>query len=175
MLEYIQHINRGVKMKIQESGEMYLEAILVLRKETPQVRAIDIANYTGYSKPSVSRALGILKKGEYITVSPEGFISFTQKGEEHALRIYERHNVLTAIFEKIGEKNGVYISLHPHTLRHTFATHLLENGADLRLIQELLGHESINTTQIYTHTTTQAMIKQFESFFPRAKKNKDNN
>ena len=89
-------------MKIQESGEMYLEAILVLRKETPQVRAIDIANYTGYSKPSVSRALGILKKGEYITVSPEGFISFTQKGEEHALRIYERHNVLTAIFEKIG-------------------------------------------------------------------------
>ena len=89
-------------MKIQESGEMYLEAILVLRKETPQVRAIHIANYTGYSKPSVSRALGILKKGEYITVSPEGFISFTQKGEEHALRIYERHNVLTAIFEKIG-------------------------------------------------------------------------
>ena len=65
--------------------------------------------------------------------------------------------------------------ISPHTFRHTRAVHLLDKGVNPVYIQELLGHESINTTQIYTHTTTQAMIKQFESFFPRAKKNKDNN
>ena len=89
-------------MKIQESGEMYLEAILVLRKDNPQVRAIDIANYTGYSKPSVSRALGILKKGEFITVDESGFISFTAMGEAHALAIKERHDVLTKVFVALG-------------------------------------------------------------------------
>ena len=89
-------------MKIKESGEMYLEAILVLKKDNPQVRAIDVAGHTGYSKPSVSRALGILKKGGYITVDGDGFISFTDTGAQHAERIYERHNVLSAFFKKIG-------------------------------------------------------------------------
>ena len=89
-------------MAIHESGEMYLEAILVLKKDNPQVRAIDIVNHTGYSKPSVSRALGILKKNGYITVDEDGFISFTEMGENHAQGIYERHNVLTALLEKIG-------------------------------------------------------------------------
>ena len=89
-------------MKIQESGEMYLEAILVLGKDNPQVRAIDIANYTGYSKPSVSRALGILKKGEFITVEESGHISFTEMGRQHALAIKERHDVLTKVFISLG-------------------------------------------------------------------------
>ncbi len=89
-------------MKIQESGEMYLEAILLLKSETPQVRAIDIANHTGYSKPSVSRALGILKKGGFITVDEDGFIDFTELGANHARTIYERHRILTKIFTEIG-------------------------------------------------------------------------
>lgn len=89
-------------MKIQESGEMYLEAILVLSSENPQVRAIDIANYTGYSKPSVSRALGILKKGEFIVVEDNGHISFTEMGRQHALAIKERHDVLTKLFVRLG-------------------------------------------------------------------------
>ena len=89
-------------MKIQESGEMYLEAILVLGSENAHVRAIDIANFTGYSKPSVSRALGILKKGEFITVDENGYISFTDMGREHALAIKERHDVLTKIFVELG-------------------------------------------------------------------------
>jgi len=89
-------------VKIQESGEMYLEAILLLKAESPQVRAIDIANHTGYSKPSVSRALGILKKGGYITVDDDGFIDFTELGDKHARTIYERHRVLTKIFIEIG-------------------------------------------------------------------------
>ncbi len=89
-------------MKIQESGEMYLEAILMLKKSNAQVRAIDIANYTGYSKPSVSRAMGILKKGEFITVDENGYIEFTETGLAHATAIQERHEVLTKVFMILG-------------------------------------------------------------------------
>ena len=89
-------------MAIHESGEMYLEAILVLRKEMPQVRSIDIVNHTGYSKPSVSRAMSILKKNGYINVDRDGFITFTEMGENHAVSVYERHNVLKQLLQKIG-------------------------------------------------------------------------
>ncbi len=89
-------------MKIQESGEMYLEAILMLKKANAQVRSIDIANYTGYSKPSVSRAMGILKKGEFITVDENGYIDFTETGLAHATIIKERHDVLTKVFMMLG-------------------------------------------------------------------------
>ncbi len=89
-------------MAIHESGEMYLEAILMLKKELPQVRSIDVANHTGYSKPSVSRAVGILKADGYIDVDEDGFISFTEMGRTHAQKIYERHNMLTALLKRIG-------------------------------------------------------------------------
>lgn len=77
---------------------------------------------------------------------------------------------LEYILKAVEDKTGVFLGLHPHEFRHTFATHLLENGADLRLIQELLGHETIDTTQVYTHVTTKHMKEQYDSFFPKRKK-----
>ena len=74
------------------------------------------------------------------------------------------------ILKQIELKTGLDYGLHPHTLRHSFATNLLNNGADLRVIQELLGHSSLNTTQIYTHVSEEAMKYQFATSHPRAKK-----
>ena len=89
-------------MSVHESGEMYLEAILVLGKKSGFVRAIDISEYLGYSKPSVSRAMGILKSGEYILVEKDGSITLTDSGREIAEKIYERHTVLTQLLVKLG-------------------------------------------------------------------------
>ena len=89
-------------MRAQESGEMYLEAILVLGKKNGFVRSIDVSEYLGYSKPSVSRAMGILRSGEYITVDKDGAITLTDAGREIAEKIYERHTVLSRLLIRMG-------------------------------------------------------------------------
>ena len=89
-------------MVLKESGEMYLETIYVLRKDKGFVRAIDVGAELGYSKPSVSRAMGILRDGGYITVAQDGGITLTEAGLEVAERTYERHTVLSALFIKLG-------------------------------------------------------------------------
>lgn len=89
-------------MAILESGEMYLENIYVLKLRQKDVRSIDIANYANFTKPSVSRAMSILKKEGYITMDRHGFIELTDAGLHVASKIYERHLVLTAFFKSIG-------------------------------------------------------------------------
>ena len=89
-------------MGVHESGEMYLEAILVLTERNGYVRSIDISEYLGYSKPSISRAMGILRKGEYIVVDKDGGITLTPSGREIAEKIYARHTLLTKLLIHIG-------------------------------------------------------------------------
>lgn len=89
-------------MGIHESGEMYLESILVLHKKQGVLRSIDIVNHTGYSKPSISRAVNLLRKNGYICVDGDGFITLTESGRVLAEKIYERHGVLTEFLKSIG-------------------------------------------------------------------------
>ena len=89
-------------MKLQESGQMYLETIYVLTKKSSSVRAIDVGEHMGFSKPSVSRALGLLKNGGFVTVDENGSLSLTDEGKEVAEKIYERHTVITKILVYLG-------------------------------------------------------------------------
>ncbi len=89
-------------MHIQESGEMYLETILILSQKSEIVRSLDVAEYMGFSKPSVSRAVGLLKEGGYLLVAENGYLTLTEKGREVAEKIYERHTTLTAILVQLG-------------------------------------------------------------------------
>ena len=89
-------------MAMLESGEMYLETIYILSQKTPVVRAIDVGEYMGFSKPSVSRAVGLLKKDGYIVTDEAGSLKLTEAGEEKARSIYDRHTVLTKLFVRLG-------------------------------------------------------------------------
>ena len=89
-------------MALQESGEMYLETILILSRKNPFVRSVDISEYMGYSKPSVSRAVSLLKAGNYITLDPDGHIQLTETGRDVAQKILSRHQVLTQMLVKLG-------------------------------------------------------------------------
>ena len=89
-------------MKLQESGEMYLDTILVLSKEKSFVRAIDVGEHMGYSKPSVSRAIGLLRNGGFVEVGDGGGLSLTEAGREVAEKIYDRHKYLTKMLMEMG-------------------------------------------------------------------------
>lgn len=89
-------------MKVQESAENYLEAILVLRQEKGSVRSIDVAHYTGFSKPSISRAVGLLRDNGYVSIDNNGLLCLTEAGLKIAENIYERHTVLTSLLIGLG-------------------------------------------------------------------------
>ena len=89
-------------MHLQESGEMYLETVYILSKKSESIRSIDICEYMGYSKPSVSRAVGLLKNGGYVTVDEKGYITLTNEGKSVAEKVFERHTMLTDFLVKLG-------------------------------------------------------------------------
>lgn len=94
-------------MRLQESGEMYIESIYVLSQRQKIVRAVDVGEYMGYSKPSVSRALGLLKSGGYVTVEKDGHLTLTDSGVEIANKLYERHTMLTQFLTALGVSEAV--------------------------------------------------------------------
>ena len=105
-------------MRLQESGQMYLETIYTLSHRKANVRSIDICEHLGYSKPSVSRAIGLLKNGGYITVDGKGYIKLTEEGTAVALKMFERHTMLTnflvslGVDEKIASEDACKIEHH---------------------------------------------------------------
>ena len=92
---------------MRESGEMYLETILILKERKKTVRAIDVAEEMGLSRPSVSRGMAKLRENECIIVEEDGNLAFTPKGEQIARQIYERHQVLTALLKQVGVSDKV--------------------------------------------------------------------
>ena len=89
-------------MNLQESGQMYLETIFILSREQRGVRSIDVVEYMGFSKPSVSRAIGLLKRGGYVSVDKDGYLALTPDGEEVARKMYERHQLLSNFLVALG-------------------------------------------------------------------------
>lgn len=89
-------------MHLQESGEMYLETILILSKTNNAVRSVDVAEYIGYTKPSVSRAIGLLKTGGYVLMDAKGYLTLTEEGRKIAEKIYERHTLLSSMLMHLG-------------------------------------------------------------------------
>ncbi|MBR5447001.1 MAG: metal-dependent transcriptional regulator [Clostridia bacterium] len=89
-------------MHLQESGQMYLETIYILTSKRQDVRSIDVCEYMGYSKPSVSRAVNLLKNGGFLNVDRDGYLSLTEEGREVAEKMYERHRMLTSFLISIG-------------------------------------------------------------------------
>ena len=89
-------------MALHESAEMYLETIYQLSLQQQSVRSIDVAEHTGYSKPSISRAIGLLKQGGYVIVDEDGFLQLTDSGLEVAKKVFERHTIVSRFLVKLG-------------------------------------------------------------------------
>ena len=119
-------------MSLQESGEMYLETIYVLSKKNNAVRAIDVAEEMGYSKPSISRAIGILKQGGYVITDEHGFLTLTDSGRSVAEKIYERHTILSNFL--------VYIGVSPETA-----------SEDACKVEHILSDETFDAIKKYAY------------------------
>ena len=94
---------------MQESREMYLETILLLSKKKNEVHSVDVAEEMGFSKPSVSRAVSLLRKGGYVTMEESGALHLTAFGKSEAEKIYERHTILTAFFKALGVDENIAV------------------------------------------------------------------
>lgn len=124
-------------MKIQESGEMYLETILILSQKGPYVRSVDVGEYMGFSKPSVSHAMGLLRTGGYVSMDENGYLSLTESGAELAEKIYERHRILTKLLTMLGVSEQVA-------------------SEDACKMEHVISDESFAALKRYTEQTEQA-------------------
>ena len=130
-------------MALQESGEMYLESILILSRTKGFVRSVDISEHMGYSKPSVSRAVGLLKAGEYITIEDDGHIRLTDTGREIAEKILTRHTLLTELLVRLGVDREV-ASADACKMEHVISdetfdaikNHMLQYGGNIQTNSE---------------------------------------
>ena len=130
-------------MALQESGEMYLESILILSRTKGVVRSIDISQHLGYSKPSVSRAVGLLKSGGYILIDGDGFITLTDSGRGIAEKILTRHTLLTELLVRLGVDREV-ASADACTLEHVISdetfdaikNHMIQYGGNIQTNSE---------------------------------------
>lgn len=113
-------------MKIQESGENYLETILILKNRNGNVRSVDVANELGYTKASISRAMGILKKAELISIEDGGNILLTQEGQQKASEVYERHRLITAYLMKALGIDEVTAAEDACRIEHVISKHSFE-------------------------------------------------
>lgn len=160
------------------------------------MRAFELCNLEFSDIDFKNRTMRVLGKGNkerYVPFSltaKEAVMRYSKELRPQLLRKNQDENLPTQLFlnnhgkplttrgleyilKSIENKTGVYLSLHPHKLRHTFATHLLDNGADLRVIQELMGHASLSSTQVYTHVSMERMQKTYFNAHPRAIKKEE--
>ncbi len=157
---------------------MYSSGLRVSELVNLKVNDIDLVNSSVriFGKGSKER---IIPLNDYATIALKNYIlyyrtSLFKHGENNYLFLNNHGNKMTRqgffkILSKIAKEKNIKTELSPHTLRHSFATHLLKHGADLRSIQELLGHSDISTTQIYTHITEERLQKNYEEFHPHGK------
>ena len=157
---------------------MYSSGLRVSELVNLKVNDIDLVNSSVriFGKGSKER---IIPLNDYATIALKNYIlyyrtSLFKHGENNYLFLNNHGNKMTRqgffkILSKIAKEKNIKTELSPHTLRHSFATHLLKHEADLRSIQELLGHSDISTTQIYTHITEERLQKNYEEFHPHGK------
>lgn len=157
---------------------MYSSGLRVSELVNLKVNDIDLVNSSVriFGKGSKER---IIPLNDYATIALKNYIlyyrtSLFKHGENNYLFLNNHGNKMTRqgffkILSKIAKEKNIKTEFSPHTLRHSFATHLLKHGADLRSIQELLGHSDISTTQIYTHITEERLQKNYEEFHPHGK------
>ena len=182
----IEEVNELLDIKIESNFDIRNKAILELMYATglriSEVVELEFKNID--FDDCIVRVMGkgskerIVPINDYAIEALKDYINNARpnmmiKGENNYLFINNHGNKMTrqAVFKIIKKEcmlKGIDKNISPHTLRHTFATHLLENGADLRVIQELLGHSDISTTQIYTHVSNDKLKNDYKEYFPRS-------
>ena len=179
----IAEINKILDIKITDNYSIRNKAMLELIYAAG-LRVSELINLKTYdidTLENIVRTMGkgnkerIIPIGEYATNALNSYLSirytFLKKEINDYLFLNNHGKKMTRqgffkIIKKLAQDNNIKKDISPHTLRHSFATHMINNGADLRTIQELLGHSDISTTQIYTHVSTEKLKQEFESFHP---------